>query len=151
MKSHKPTHIHTHTSMQATSCAQTPMPPTSCAISHCLRADGLLGTSAQCLLLYTVVRCYMCLLQCACQVCVCLCVCVSVCEHAVKLWARLDDLRVDNENTVAVLISHWWLHNHPTAVRSPVTTPRIGGTGSGSGQAPSMTQQGTQTSSSPGA
>jgi hypothetical protein len=68
------------------------------------------------------------------RMCVCVCVCVLLC--AVKLWARLDELRVDNENSVAVLISHWWLHNHPTAVRSPAQTPRIGGTGSLSGQAP---------------
>lgn len=31
---------------------------------------------------------------------------------AVRLWARLDELRVDSENSVALLLTHWWQANY---------------------------------------
>jgi hypothetical protein len=43
---------------------------------------------------------------------------------AVKLWAGSDQLAVDSENSVVLLLTHWWLENHGSAAPDRVAAAR---------------------------
>jgi hypothetical protein len=37
----------------------------------------------------------------------------TLCAPQVRMWAKLDDLRIDNENSVALVLTHWWSSHYP--------------------------------------